>query len=191
LTSFNLHLFRWVNNWPESWSPFLRLFSEAVNQVWFKVGIAILLVAMLAAGKKSRATAILALIAVGLANTLTDQFKHFMPDPRPYQEILHVIPRAGLTKNMGTASAHAANMAAVATVFLVRQRWWGLPWLIVAILTGISRVYVGAHYPYQVLLGWTCGVAIALLVLSVYQGATRRGIGVRSGKDGINGQDQP
>jgi undecaprenyl-diphosphatase len=55
-------------------------------------------------------------------------------------------------------------MAAVAFVFVYHLGWWGSPWVVVALLTGISRIYHGAHYPYQVLLGWTCGLVVAFLI---------------------------
>ncbi len=166
-TKLNLKVFRWINGWPEAAAPFWRFFSEAVNQLWFKIAILVLLVSMVAAGKGPRMTALLALISVGLANFCTDLWKNFMPDPRPFNEIGDVLMRAGRTPHAGTASAHAANMMAVATVFLVRSKWWGAPWLVAAILTGISRIYVGVHYPYQVLLGWGTGATVAGLVLWV------------------------
>ena len=117
-----------------------------------------------------------ALIAFPLANGFTDLFKNFLPEHRPYQEILGVIPRPldNMTQSYGTASAHAANMAAVAFVFTYCLGWWGSPWIVAAVLTGISRIYVGAHYPYQVLLGWTCGVVAGLLVTQAWRWASAR-----------------
>jgi membrane-associated phospholipid phosphatase len=169
VTALNLHVFRWINGWPPSWAPFLVFFSQAVNQLWFKVAILFLVIGMLAAGIHSRATACIALIAVCLANPSTDLWKHLLPDPRPANEIGNVILRLGNTPHAGTASAHAANMASVATVFAIRERWWGAPWVLAAILVGFSRVYAGVHYPYQVLLGWATGICCATLVLSAYR----------------------
>ncbi len=55
-------------------------------------------------------------------------------------------------------SSHAANAAAVATVL-----WWYAPrwrwvWGVLAILIGYSRIYVGVHYPLDVLAGWGVGI---------------------------------
>jgi undecaprenyl-diphosphatase len=56
-------------------------------------------------------------------------------------------------------------MMAVAACFLYGFRPLGWVWLVVAVLTGLSRVYVGVHYPSQVLLGWLCGAFAAMVVL--------------------------
>lgn len=159
-------LFRAINEWPDSLSPFLTFFSVAMNQAWVKLVLGILLIAMIATKRETRRTAIQALIAVGIANSFTEVFKHLWPMHRPYQDMTHVINRVGTSsmESHGTASAHSANMAAVALIFFYHLKWWGSPWVLVAVLTGFSRVYVGAHYPYQVLLGWICGLAAAFLV---------------------------
>ena len=170
----NLEIFRAINGWPESLSPFLTFFSIALNQAWVKVVLGLLLGAMLYRNEKTRRTVLQALIAVAIGNTLTDQFKHFFPMNRPYQDLHDVINRVGTSPSHGTASAHSANMAAVAFIFAYQMRWWGTPWVVIALLTGISRVYVGAHYPYQVLLGWTTGLISAFVVAKVWEGIQRK-----------------
>ena len=40
-------------------------------------------------------------------------------------------------------------------------------WILVALFTGLSRIYVGVHYTSQVLLGWVCGALIALLTIKL------------------------
>lgn len=165
----NLWLFRAINGWPESWAPFWQFFSEAANHLWFRLTMGALVLLMASLGKAPRDTVIRALIAIPIANALTDLFKYLVPEPRPYQELSGVLMREGAAFSHGTASAHAANMASVAIVFCLGLRWWGAPWVVVAILTGISRVYVGAHYPYQVVLGWGCGLFAGGAVALVWQ----------------------
>ena len=165
----NLRLFRAINGWPESWAPFWQFFSEAANHLWFRLIMLALVVLMVALGKGPRETVLRALIAFPIANGMTDLFKYVVPEPRPFQELSGVILREGYSLSHGTASAHAANMAAVAIVFTLGLRWWGVPWVVVAVLTGISRVYVGVHYPYQVLLGWTCGIVAGVAVAMVWR----------------------
>ncbi len=167
----------WINGWPEAWSPFLTFFSNATNYLWVKVLLGVVFVGLLAAGSKTRLAALLSVGAVALANPLTDVLKHFFPTHRPFQPealgaAVHL--RVGYAASMGTASAHAANMTAVATVMFLVLGPWGWPWAVIALLTAVSRVYTGAHFPSQVLLGVLCGFTMGWLVVWVYRLSAER-----------------
>ena len=156
-------LLRWINGWPESFSPFLTAFSVASDWKGFRIAMVLILVLLIAL--RHGRTALLSLLAFPIADGLCNLAKHAIPMPRPFQEISNVTLRVGFSPSMGTASSHAANMAAVATVMTLGLGIrWGAPWIVVAILVGVSRVYVGAHYPSQVLFGWTIGIIVGFLV---------------------------
>lgn len=163
-------IFRWINGWPDSFAPLFVFLSEATKTLEGKVLLGLLAVAFLAAGNKTRKTLLLGLAAVGIANTITNVLKEAFPDPRPCVELAEVVVRTGKLTSAGTASAHSANMAALATMFVLvlgwKRGWW---WIPVAVLTGLSRIYVGVHYPSQVLYGWTCGVFAAVLIWRVWE----------------------
>ena len=166
--AFDRAVFTWVNHWPESFTPFLRFLSAGINSWTVRIALAALLAWLIWRGGKARVAGILAMVAWPIANGLTDVFKHLMPDPRPFQVMQGVILRVGWSDSAGTASAHAANMAAVATVFAYFLWPWGGLWAVLAVLVGISRVFVGAHFPHQVLLGWACGCAAGYAVSAGY-----------------------
>lgn len=186
-------IFRAINGSSESLSPVMHFFSEATNHPWVRMVLGLIVLAMAFRGERSRWTVIQALIAFPIANGMTDLFKRFLPEKRPYQElpdlVLHAVGNAQQgthdmasmlgtsahdAANFGTASAHSANMAAVAFVFCYRLKWWGTPWVGIALIVGYSRIYLGAHYPYQVLLGWTCGCVAALAVTKTWDLVVRR-----------------
>lgn len=60
-------------------------------------------------------------------------------------------------------SGHAASSFAAATVFAfaVRRRW---PYLVLASLIALSRIYVGVHYPLDIVGGTLLGVGLGILV---------------------------
>jgi len=180
---FDVGVFRAINGWSDDYAQFWRFFSEAFNILWFKILIALLVIGMIWAGGRARRTVLLALVSVGIANWSTDRLKEFMPQPRPFQVMNDVLMRAGRAPSHGTASAHSANMAAVACVFILGLGYWGVPWVLVAVCTGISRVYVGVHYPHQVALGWLCGIVSGLVVTKSWEWIATRRKTVESGQE--------
>lgn len=162
-------IFRWVNHWPDSFSGFLVFLSNGIHGLPVKLGLLAIVVGMVAYGCRSRQAIVQALIAFPLANLSADLAKNIMPSTRPCvqwdQVLLH---GTDCLTSSGTLSAHAANMAAAATVISLRLGWWGVPWSIFAFLTGLSRMYVGVHSFYQVLGGWIMGAAWGVIVVKVW-----------------------
>jgi undecaprenyl-diphosphatase len=66
----------------------------------------------------------------------------------------------------GFVSSHAANLFGLAALssFILRKRW--LHWLLFIFVSsvGYSRIYVGKHYPLDVLCGALLGILIGWLV---------------------------
>lgn len=197
MASLNGDLFHWINKWPESWSSFLHFFSVALSQPWVKIGFGILLLAMLLRGERTRKAVILTLVSIGIANTMTNVAKEAFPMNRPFQDMGYVDEavqftaanadraylRVGHSDSKGTASAHSANMAALAFGMCYFLGLWGTPWILVALLTGLSRIYTGAHYPSQVALGWLCGAFAAFVVIKTWEALAQRRSGVQSEGD--------
>ncbi|MCW5942132.1 MAG: phosphatase PAP2 family protein [Fimbriimonadaceae bacterium] len=173
MREFDLEVFYWINRWPDAWSPVFHLLSEANKQTWFRVTMGLLVLAMVWRKGAPRKTALLAMAAWPLSNEITDQLKGGFQMLRPCVELADAFLRVERLTSFGTASAHAANMAAIAYVFCRYLGPWGVPWVIVAFLTGLSRVYVGVHYPSQVLFGWLCGTFAAFLVTETYEAFVR------------------
>lgn len=166
-------LFYAINGWPDSWSPFFFVLSELTKLPAARVALVALVIGLVIY-KPTRVATALANVSWLLANETCDQFKAFGKGLRPNVELPDVHVRVAHLTSFGTASAHSANMAALATAFWLRLGWkWGLPWAILAFLTGLSRIYNGVHYPSQVLLGWGVGCIVAFLIVRLYEGWVR------------------
>jgi len=74
----------------------------------------------------------------------------------------------GVKTSPSFPSSHAANAFAAAAFFalLYPKRQW-IYWII-AVLIALSRVYVGVHYPLDVIVGAAIGVMCAFLIYAVY-----------------------
>lgn len=159
-------IFRTINGWPDSQQEFWLFLSKGIGQSSVRIVLGLLLLGLLSF-RQTRLGGILVGTAWILANLITDLLKAAIPFQRPLYDLPDVIARIDGGSQMGTASAHSANMMCVAVCFLWRFKWWGAPWIVLAILVGISRVYVGAHYPSQVLLGWLVGAMTAVIACGV------------------------
>jgi undecaprenyl-diphosphatase len=85
--------------------------------------------------------------------------------PRPFAAIATVrllINKSALDKSF--PSDHAALAFALAGAILLINRRWGWTFIAIAALISIARVYVGVHYPSDVLAGALIGLICAYLV---------------------------
>ncbi len=172
MRGLDLTLFRAINEGPDWLEPVMVFFSE--GNKWWSVRIILLVVlAFLVWKKGTRTPAILAMVGWPIANAACEWMKYGLQLPRPSAELSDAIVRVNKLTSYGSASAHSATMMCVAVVFLFYNRPTGYVWLGVALLTGYSRVYVGVHYPYQVLFGWVLGAFVAFVIVKSWQALER------------------
>ena len=102
-------------------------------------------------------------IAVGVAYVLDSGLKQIIAEPRPCRAIpnvLTILPCDAHT-DYSFPSNHTVIAAAFAAALILSssRRWSILAWVF-AILMAASRVYVGAHYPHDVVAGLLVGAVV-------------------------------
>jgi undecaprenyl-diphosphatase len=119
-----------------------------------------------------RVKAVWIILATILVITLCDQasvhlfknvFERLRPCHQPALEGMVHLVRDHCGGRYGFLSSHAANTfgLAVFTALFIRNRWYRAGMIFWAALVAYSRVYLGVHYPGDVLAGAILGALIA------------------------------
>ncbi len=155
------------------------------------LGCFLALLAMRRQGKRIALGFVVLLLAAGLSDLSVKPIKNLAGRVRPEDSVAGVFYRAEgqwqrlpadfvQTREKGSSlpSAHAANSMAVALAAMFL--WPGLkPWaLILPLIIGYSRVYLGKHFPTDVLAGWAVGALAGMAVAWVLGQARKRWPGV-------------
>lgn len=120
---------------------------------------------------------IVAFLAVALTFALTDQLggviKHAVQRPRPcleFEGLLYSLEACG-GRFASFVSNHAANIFGSATVsaLIFRKKYYTVGIYAWAALVAYSRIYVGKHYPLDLLGGAVMGIALGYLVFLLYK----------------------
>lgn len=120
---------------------------------------------------RHRQKGLLVLAALALSLTCVDRSIHEIWKPyfhriRPAYDLPAVITPMGKPGGeLSFPSAHSANTAAAATCFALWSPLGGSVSGAIALLVGFSRIYHGAHYPLDVLVGGLYGWVTAFLVI--------------------------
>jgi undecaprenyl-diphosphatase len=98
-------------------------------------------------------------VAMVTAMSLTDILKTAFNLPRPFKvPSLGIVARGELPTNPGFPSGHTTNAFTVATVIWSRYAKWRVPFVLLAIATGVSMIILGLHFPSDVIGGVFLGI---------------------------------
>ena len=165
-------------------SPFLDVLMWQMTKIWFWLPLLAILLWM--TWKHYRKQLILLFAFFALSITMSDQLsvliKNKVQRPRPSHNIeinselhFHQYKNGDVYKGgkYGFVSSHAANSFGVMILLLyffkpVKKRlWWIFPtW---AVLFCYTRIYLGVHYPLDILCGALVGVCCGLFTVWIYQ----------------------
>lgn len=122
-------------------------------------------------GAEEAASSVAALVwaplAAGLAVLVNVPIRGFVERPRPFLDHQGLEVLVSGKTDYSFVSDHATLTMAMAVGLFVANRKFGLVGLGIALLEGFCRVYMGVHYPTDVVGGFALGTAVALLLSPV------------------------
>ena len=172
VTTYNVALFYFINNGLDNHTfdfimPLITNFGSIV--AW---GLICALL-FIFGGENAKKVAILGLIALFISNGIAYILKPLIAEPRPFLALTNVDLLTPESEIYSFPSGHTTSSFAVATViglkysFMLKDKKYKLiyPLIAFAALIGFSRIYIGVHYPLDVVFGAIIGTICALLVL--------------------------
>ena len=156
-------------------SPFFDVLMHAISGklIWAPLYAAILVYLAITYKRKFFIIVLMIILAVTLADQISVQvFKNNFQRMRPCHEpslqgLVHLF-NGECGGGYSFVSSHATNSFNVALLSLlfIRRRWYTISIILWASVIGYSRIYLGVHYPADVICGSLLG---ALIGWSVYQ----------------------
>ncbi len=157
-------LFRWINRLADrtGWAHGFFKANASYGIVLFAILLATAYIdgrrhANLRAVAGSVWAAGAALVALGIGQVIGAAINR----ARPYETMANVHLLVDRTTDFAFPSDHATVAGAVAVGLLFTNRRWGIVASALAILMAFTRIYVGAHYPGDVLGGLALGALVA------------------------------
>lgn len=126
-------------------------------------------------GKKSILLVFAIILCFALADQISYQLKHLVMRPRPthdpdIQAMVYTL-KGYSGGAYGFVSSHAANTFgfAVLVSLLLKKKPWTITLFVWTMAVSYSRIYLGVHFPLDILGGWILGASIAMLLYFAIQ----------------------
>lgn len=173
LEELDQQLFNFINSRNSEFWDFV-MYSVSRVLVWVPLYIAIFIALGRKYGRKTFFILLFVLLTVALADQTSVFIKNSFQRLRPchaeeLQGMVHLV-KGHCGGRFGFVSSHAANSFSIAllSLLLIKRRWFSISILIWAAVVGYSRIYLGVHYPGDVICGSLLGASIGWLIYRLY-----------------------
>jgi len=161
MTALDIWLFRAING--VYTSPTLDVVMVYVTQKSNFLGVIVVaaVLLMIFGKRKDRVGLLMLVLVVATSDSTCNLFKHLFMRVRPCAALEGARVLVGCGGSYSMPSGHATNIFAAMVFLSLRYRKVAPALLIFAAMVAYSRVYVGAHYPGDIIVGASMGTGIA------------------------------
>ena len=167
LEALDKEIFLKINDFVGEVPVFDQLVKLVVNEYFVPVSIGLVLLYLwLHPGKKRkthRRGLPIAILSVLMVNITIIVMNQFIISPRPFEQLPADLLFYRPTDPSFPSNAAAVGFALATSIFLVNRKL-GVGGILLASFYGFSRVYVGVHFPSDVIAGALLGVLVALII---------------------------
>lgn len=156
------------------WNPVLDVTVSLITYlgnagiVWVILGLCLLI------PKKSRKIGVYVLCGIAITALINDVcLKEVIQRPRPFNfdgwpEVFNYPNIVAKPSSWSFPSGHTSSAFGAAFPLLLKtKKKYGIPAMILALLIGLSRIYVHVHYPTDVLAGIAVGIIGGLIAVII------------------------
>lgn len=153
--------------------PIVRLYTHLGDTGMLWIVLSLLMLCY----RPTRRAGVTALLAMVLGLLCTNVvLKELVARPRPWLDVAELIPliQEGDPNSFPSGHTTAAFASASAWWWVLPKRWQRMTGVVLAVGMGFSRMYVGVHYPTDVLAGAAVGVACGWAAWKLTEKAHKR-----------------
>lgn len=163
LKSFDEKLIMLINE--KMKTKFLDRFMVKYTNLGSAVFISLFIFILIIFGNRDwRNTGIQAATTLAISQTITYGLKSLLGRERPYNILKNLNTFGIILKDYSFPSGHTSASFSLATTIALKNPFLTILVITMALLVGISRIYLGVHYPTDVVAGIVLGVGCAIIV---------------------------
>ncbi|MBR1422551.1 MAG: phosphatase PAP2 family protein [Ruminococcus sp.] len=147
-------------------TPIVKGITYLGEAGWFWI----LLCVVFMAWKKYRPIGLTCSASLAISFVINFILKLIVARTRPYEAIEGLTRLVGKQSDYSFPSGHTSASMAVSVVMLaLLPRKYGVPAFVIGVLVSLSRLYVGVHYPTDVLCAAVIAVCVAICCIRFYK----------------------
>ena len=155
----DIWLILWLQNLWDWLTPVMKFFT------WLGYPQAYMIIVAVVYWSIDRKLGLRLAIFLPIVASLNSILKQAFHAPRPYW-LDSGIKAIHVSNGFGMPSGHAqASIVWIYAGALLKRKWFWVTAVAIVFMIGLSRIYLGVHFPSQVFFGWLLGVFVLIVII--------------------------